>query len=208
MGNAIEKIANCTLSFFRKVKNFICDISKRVAEVIINGVKTVVNYFKKVFVYAWNAIKIMVKLLYYKGKELIHSLTNKEGISNLIQFFNELIRKKVQVGDDNNNIIVPQIFFGNIFNNINSIDFVKVKAEIYRNQTEGEEEQTVKDFVEKDDLNSINGFHQNDSVVVTDREIKLDNISRTSTSSYSWNSNTSNYSNSTNSSYSSRGRRY
>jgi len=195
MGNAIKKVANCTLSFFRKVKDLICDASKKVIEVIVNGVKTIVSYFKKVLVYVWNKIKIVAKLLYYGGKQAIQVLTNKEGIIYLIQYFNDLINKKVQVRDMNNNIIVPQFYFGNIFNQANQNDQIKVNAHIISNRNEREEEETTRDFIEKDELSEIPGFKQNDSVACTkDREITFDDISSTNTN-YSWNSKISNYSN-------------
>lgn len=195
MGNAIKKVANCTLSFFRKVKDLICDASKKVIEVIVNGVKTIVSYFKKVLVYIWNKIKIVAKLLYYGGKQAIQVLTNKEGIIYLIQYFNDLINKNVQVRDMNNNIIVPQFYFGNIFNQANQNDQIKVNAHIISNRNEREEVETTRDFIEKDELSEIPGFKQNNSVACTnDREITFDDISSTNTN-YSWNSKISNYSN-------------
>ena len=195
MGNAIKKVANCTLSFFRKVKNLICDASKKVIEVIVNGVKTVVSYFKKVLVYIWNKIKIFAKLLYYGGKQVIQILTNKEGIFNLIQYFNDLINKKVQVRDMNNNIIVPQYFFGNLFNLANQNDQIKVNAQIISIRNEREEVETTKDFIETDEISEIPGFKQNNSVACTkDREIRFDDITSTNTN-YSRNSRISNYSN-------------
>ncbi len=205
MGNAIKKVANCTLSFFRKVKNLICDASKKVIEVIVNGVKTVVSYFKKVLMYVWNKIKIVAKLLYSGGKQAIQILTNKEGIFYLIQYFNDLINKNVQVRDMNNNIIVPQLYFGNFLINASLNDQIRVNAHIISNRNEIEEEETIKDFIEKDELSEIPGFKQNNSVACTkDREITFDNISSTNTK-YSRNSRISNYSNySNNSNYSNR----
>ena len=204
MGNAIKRVANCTLSFFRKVKNFICDISKKVVEVIVNGVKTVISYFKKVLVYVWNKIKIVSKLLYYGGKHVIQMLTNKQGIPYLIQYFNELINKKVQVRDENNNIIIPQFYFGKFYTQMNQIEQLQVKTQIIPIKTEREEEETIKEFTERDDLSDILGFQKNDSVACTkDREIKFDDISSTNTN-YSRNSkfsNYSNYSNNSNNSY-------
>lgn len=195
MGNAIKKVANCTLSFFRKVKNLICDASKKVVEVIVNGVKTVVSYFKKVLIYVWNKIKIAAKLLYYGGKQAIQILSNKEGIIYLIQYFNDLINKNVQVRDMNNNIIVPQIYFGNLFIQANQNDQIKVNAHIISNRNEIEEVETTKDFIETDEISEIPGFKQNDCVACTkDREIKFDDISSTNTY-YSRNSRISNYSN-------------
>ena len=207
MGNAIKKVANCTLSFFRKVKNLICDASKKVVEVIVNGVKTVVSYFKKVLVYVWNKIKIFAKLLYYGGKQAIQILTNKEGIIYLIQYFNDLIHKKVQVRDDNNNIIVPQSYFVDLYNRAKPFDQIKVNAQIVPIRNEREEVDTTIDFIEKDEISEIPGLKQNNSVACTkDREITFDDISSTNTK-YSRNSkisnylNYSNYSNYSNNSY-------
>jgi hypothetical protein len=206
MGNAIKRVADCTLSFFRKVKNLICDVSQKVVEVIVNGVKTVVNYFKKVFVYIWNKIKIIGKLLYYGGKQIIQILTNKLGILNLIQFFNELIKKKVQVRDQNNNNITdPQSFFVKLANQMKPNYQIQINTLIIPIQNEREEEETIIDFTENDKFSDIPGLSQNDSVACTDdREIKFDTISRTNTN-YSLNSNISNYSSFSNySNYSSR----
>ena len=75
---------------------------------IINGVKTVVNYSKKILEYCWNGIKIIGKLLYAGGQELNHILTNKLGIPYLIQYFRELKNKRVKILNENNFEIDPQ----------------------------------------------------------------------------------------------------
>ena len=182
MGNAIKRVANCTLNFFGKVKGLICDASKKIAEVVVNGVKKIVNYFKKILEYSWNGIKIVAKLLYYGGKELIHTLTSKLGIPYLIQYFIELINKKVIVKDENNNRMDPQAYFSIAAQKMKPNDIIKVKHEIIHINNERDELKSIKDFEENDELEDINGLQKKDSIaIIDDKEVNLDNISRINT---------------------------
>ena len=195
MGNAIKRVANCTLNFFGKVKGLICDASKKIAEVVVNGVKKIVNYFKKILEYSWNGIKIVAKLLYYGGKELIHTLTSKLGIPYLIQYFIELINKKVIVKDENNNIIDPQIYFKLAAQKMNAGDQIKIKSEIIHINNEKDEMKSIQDFEDHDELEDINGLQKKDSIAIIDeKEVKLDNISRANTN-FTIDTNYLNYSN-------------
>ena len=187
MGSVIKSVAKTTLSFFKTVKDVICDAFTAVATVIINGVKTVVQYFKKILEYCWNGIKIIGKLLYAAGQELIHILTNKLGIPYLIQYFRELINKGVKILNENNVQIDPQNSLTILASKMRQNDQIMIKQKIIRNDTQEDEEQSENDFKQNDELDGI--VQQTDSVaIVGNKEIKLDNLSRSNT-------NFSNYSN-------------
>ena len=183
MGNAIKCAVKSTLSFFRKVKEVICDVFSVVATVVIKGVKTVVKYFKKIIEYVWNGIKIVGKLLYVGGKKLMHFLSNKLGISYLIQFFVELKTKRVRILDEKTNKdIDPISALNHLQNQMKTNDQVKIGIQMIHNETIVEEEKSTRDFKEKDDLEGI-GLQQRDSVAVisereSEREINLNNLSR------------------------------
>lgn len=203
MGNVIKSAVNSTLSFFRRVKEVICDAFNAVATVVVNGVKTVVNYFKKILEYTWNGIKILGKLLYVAGKKLIHLLTNKLGIPYLIQYFLNLKNKGIKMVDETTNKESDPISgLAQIAGTIKPNSQIKVGIQILDHKTEEEGENSIMDFKENDDLEGI-GLHQTNSVaIIGEREINLDTLPRVNTSrsnsyypNYSKYSNYSNYSN-------------
>lgn len=155
MGSAIKKVANATVNFFRKVKNFICEGAKKVAEVVVNGVKTVINYFKKLLEYSWNGIKIFGKMIYYAGKQIIHSLCGKEGIPYLIEFYNSLQEKGISVRDENNNEINPKNLFDDIEKKMGPNDHLEIHNQIKQNEDEKDEQKSIHDFKEKDDFDDL-----------------------------------------------------
>ena len=155
MGSAIKKVANATVNFFRKVKNFICEGAKKVAEIVVNGVKTVINYFKKLLEYSWNGIKIFGKMIYYAGKQIIHSLCGKEGIPYLIEFYNSLQEKGISVRDENNNEINPKNFFDDIEKKMGQNDHLEIHNQIKQNKDEKDEQKSIHDFKEKDDFDDL-----------------------------------------------------
>ena len=147
---------------------------------IINGVKTVVNYFKKILEYCWNGIKIIGKLLYVGGQELIHILTNKLGIPYLIQYFRELKNKGVKIINENNVETDPQNSLTIIATKMKPTDQIVIKETIIRNETQEEEEKSVRDFKQNDEFDGF--LQQTDSVAIAgNKEIKLDNLSRSNT---------------------------
>ena len=182
MGNGIKAVAYKTLSFFESVGNLIKTGVKMVSEVVVNGVRKVVSFFKKIIEYSYNNIKIVGKLMYALGRQLIHTLTFKKGIPYLIDFYNELKSRNVSVKDEKNNEVNPNEFFNNLANQMGENDQIKIKAEIAK--TEKSEEQTICDFTENDDeeLNYLEGLTEKDAVAkIGDREISLDNISNADT---------------------------
>ena len=184
MGNAIESIVETTKSFFIRVKEVICDAFNALATVIINGVKTVVSYFKKIIEYVWNGITIIGKLLYVGGKKIIHILSNKLGIPYLIQYFQDFKNKGIKVYQ-NNTQIDPKAYLEKLKEQISPRSQVTIKLEIKDNPTQEDEEKSIRDFKEHDDLDSL-GFKLSDSVaIVGNKEIKLDNLSRRNNTNYS-----------------------
>ena len=182
MGGAIKKAANATLDFFRNAASFIFDSVKKVVELVVNGVKKIGTYIKKIISYCWNGVKILGKLLYSGGKKLIQILTGLPGISHIIEFFKNLMSKKVNIVDENNNNINPEDYFSNIKKEMKEGDTVKIKTEII-NSFEKTEEQSFRDFAEKDDddddVKSILGLDIQDSIVkVGNKELKLNKIKR------------------------------
>ena len=103
---------------------------------IINGVKTVVKYFKKILEYCWNRIKNIGKLLYAGGQELIHILTNKLGIPYLIQYFRELKNKGVKILNENNVEIDLQTSLTILASKMKQNDQIMIKEKIIRNDTQ------------------------------------------------------------------------
>ena len=182
MGNAIKAAASKTLNFFKKIGSYIKTGVKKVAEVVVNGVKKVVNFFKKIIEYSYNGIKIVGKLFYALGRQLIHSLTFKKGIPYLIDFFNDLKSKNVKVKDENNNDLKPNQFFDNLAKNMSENDQLLVKAEVVH--TEQSQDQSVADFKNKDDNEELSylGLTEKEPIgKIGDKEISLDNISNAET---------------------------
>ena len=186
MGNAMKKVADCTLNFFGKVKDLISKAFHKVSEVMINGVKKIVSFFKKIIEYSWNGVKIVGKLLYCAGKQLIHTLTGKSGIPYLIEFYNELVNKNVQVKDEKNNFIKPFEYFNNAKLKMEEGDQIKVKTEIIKNNSEYDRQKPIEDFADNDeeDLQDILGLEIKDGVAkVGDSDISIDSISNADTDS-------------------------
>lgn len=182
----MKKVANCALIFFGKVKDLVCTAFKKVGEVMVNGVKKVVNFFKKILEYSWNGVKIVGKLLYCAGKQLIHSLTGKPGIPYLIEFYNELINKNVQVKDENNKVIKPEEYFNNAKLKMEEGDQIKVKTEIIKNNSELDRQKTIEDFTDNDeeDLGDILGLEVKDGTAkIGNLDISIDSISNADTDS-------------------------
>ena len=184
MGNAIKVVASKTMNFFASVGNFIKTGVKKVAEVVVNGVKKVVSFFKKIIEYSYNGIKIVGKLISAVGRQLIHTLTFKKGIPYLIEFYNELKSKNVSVKDENNKEVNPNEFFNKLAENMDENDQIKIKAEVEK--TDKSQEQSICDFEENDDdeLNYLNivGLTEKDAVAkIGDGEVSLDNISNADT---------------------------
>ena len=122
---------------------------------IINGVKTVVQYFKKILEYCWNGIKIIGKLLYAAGQELIHILTNKLGIPYLIQYFRELKNKGVKILNENNVEIDLQTSLTILASKMKQNDQIMIKEKIIRKVTQEDEEKSESDFKQNDELDGI-----------------------------------------------------
>ena len=122
---------------------------------IINGVKTVVKYFKKILEYCWNGIKIIGKLLYAGGQELIHILTNKLGIPYLIQYFRELKNKGVKILNENNVEIDLQTSLTILASKMKQNDQIMIKEKIIRKVTQEDEEKSESDFKQNDELDGI-----------------------------------------------------
>lgn len=182
MGSAIKKAANATIGFFKKVGEKIVNATKKVIEVVVNGAKKVATYFKKVISYCWDGIKIVGKLFYFAGKQIIYTLTGKSGIPYLIEFFNELKKKNVSIKDENDKEVNPEDYLNSCAQQMEEGDTLKLKKEIIKKDIKSEEK-SFKDFTEeKDDLNDILGLNINDSLVnVEDREIKFEDISKPDT---------------------------
>ena len=183
MGGAIKKAANATVGFFKKVGEKIINATKKVVEVVVNGVKKVASFFKKVISYCWNGIKIVGKLFYCAGKQIVHTLTGKSGIPYLIEFFNELKKKNVSIKDENNNEIKPEDYLSSVGQQMKEGDTLKLKHEIIKKETKSEKE-SFKDFEEgDDDPNDILGLNITESTAkVEEKEIEFDNISNADTS--------------------------
>lgn len=184
MGNAVKKCANVTLSFFSKVGHIVSDGIKKTSEIVVNGVKKVFSFFKKVIEYCWNGIKIVGKLFYCAGKQLIHTLTGKSGIPYLVEFYNELINKNVNVKDENNNNINPNNYFNDIQSKMEEGDQVKVKMEIVKKKGNQTEDDMFKDFAENDDEEDILGLDIKESTAkIGNNDVSFDNISNADTCS-------------------------
>lgn len=184
MGNGIKAVAYKTLNFFESVGNLIKTGVRKVSEVVVNGVKKVVSFFKKIIEYSYNGIKIVGKLIYALGRQLIHTLTFKKGIPYLIDFYNELKSRNVSVKDEKNNEVNPNEFFNNLAEQMGENDQIKLLAQIAK--TEKSEEQIINDFEEndEDELNylQLEGLTEKDAVAkIGDGEISLDNISKADT---------------------------
>ena len=151
MGNILKNVVNSTLNFFSKIKDIIIRSSKKVYEVVINGVKRVVTYFKKIIEFCWKGIKIIAKLIYYKGKQLISILADKVGIPYIIRYLQELKNKNVSIRDERNNIIDPKEYLSNLGEQMEKYDQIKLKVEIVKNDNSVQQSQSVKDFEENDD---------------------------------------------------------
>lgn len=150
MGGAIKKAANATVGFFKKVGEKIVNATKKVVEVAVNGAKKVATFFKKVISYCWNGIKIVGKLFYCVGKQIVHTLTGKNGIPHLIGFFNELKKKNVSIKDENGNEINPEDYLSSIGQQMKDGDTLKLQHEIIKGETKSEEE-SFRDFEGGDD---------------------------------------------------------
>ena len=177
MGNAIKAVANKTIDFFKKIGRII----KKAVEVVVNGVKKIVNYFKKIIEYAYNGVKIVGKLIVAQGRKLINTLTFKKGIPYLINFFIELIKKKVNLIDENDNKIDPYDFFINFGKQMDENDQIKVKVEAPN--IDKSQDDAVFDFGEKNskDLNYFPGLKEEEPIAkIGEKEISLDNISNIS----------------------------
>ena len=122
---------------------------------IINGVKTVVKYFKKILEYCWNRIKNIGKLLYAGGQELIHILTNKLGIPYLIKYFRELKNKGVKLLNENNVEIDLQTSLTILASKMKQNDQIMIKEKIIRKVTQEDEEKSESDFKQNDELDGI-----------------------------------------------------
>ena len=86
----------------------------------------------------------------------------------------------------NNNIIDPQLYFGNLFSRVNQYDQIRINAHIIPNRNEKEEIETTRDFIETDEISEIPGFNKNDSVACKkEREINYSNYSNYSNKIYS-----------------------
>ena len=180
MGNVIKVAASKTLNFFKKIGSIIKTGVKKVAEVVVNGVKKVVSFFKKIIEYSYNGVKIVGKLFYALGRQLIHSLTFKKGIPYLIDFYNELISKNVKVKDENNNDLKPNQFFDNLAQQMGENDQIKVKAEIFH--TDQSQEQSCDDFKNSDDSEELRYLSETGPIgKIEGNEISLDNISNADT---------------------------
>ena len=177
MGNAIKAAASKTLNFFKKIGSYIKTGVKKVAEVVVNGVKKVVNFFKKIIEYSYNGVKIVGKLLYALGRQLIHTLTFKKGIPHLIDFYNELINKNVKVKDEKNNDINPNQFFQNFAQNMGENDKLLVNAEVVH--TDQSQDKSVYEFTNGDDEEELShlGLKEKKPIAkIGEKEISLDNI--------------------------------
>ena len=150
MGSAIKKAANATIGFFKKVGEKIVNATKKVIEVVVNGAKKVATYFKKVISYCWDGIKIVGKLFYFAGKQIIYTLTGKSGIPYLIEFFNELKKKNVSIKDENDKEINPEDYLNSCAQQMKAGDTFKMTGEIIKGDTKSEEE-SFKDFTEEED---------------------------------------------------------
>ena len=182
MGNAIKAAASKTLNFFKKVGSIIKTGVNKVAEVFVNGVKKVVNFFKQIIEYSYNGIKIVGKLFYALGRQLIHSLTFKKGIPYLIDYFNDLISKNVKVKDENNNDLKPNQFFDNLAQNMSENDQIKIKGEVFH--TEQSQDKSVYEFKNSDDNEELSylGLTAKEPIgKIGEKEISLDNISNAET---------------------------
>ena len=183
MGNVAKKCANAALSFFGKVSNFVSNSARKVAEIVVNGVRKVVNFFKQVIEYSWEGIKIVGKLFYCLGRQIIHTMTGKEGIPHLIEFYNELINKNVIVKDENNNEINPQNYFQKASESMEEGDQIKIKTEIIKKNGRNQEEM-FEDFTQNDDMDDILGLNIKESTAhCNDGDISMDNISQAETNS-------------------------
>ena len=177
MGNAIKKAANATVGFFRKVGEKIVNGTKKVLEVIVNGAKKVATFFKKVISYCRDGIKIVGKLFYYAGKQIVHTLTGKSGIPYLIEFFEELTKKNVSIKDENDNEVNPEDYLNNLKDQMQEGDTLKLKHEIIKKEIKSETESFREFEQEDDDPKDILGLKFNESIAkVGAREINLDNI--------------------------------
>ena len=164
MGNTIKKVVNATVGFFRKVGEKIVNGAKKVVEVIVNGVKKVATFSKRVISYIWKGIKILGKLFYYAGKQILHTLSGKKGIPHLIEFFNELKEKNVSIKDENNNDVKPEDYLNDLKEQMQEGDTLKIKTEIIRNENKNETS-SISDFgEEKDDYKDILGLSVSDSI--------------------------------------------
>ena len=150
MGGAIKKAVNATIGFFKKVGEKIVNATKKVVEVAVNGAKKVATFFKKVISHCWNGIKIVGKLFYCAGKQIVHTLTGKSGIPHLIGYFNELKKKNVSIKDENDNEIKPEDYLSSIGQKMKNGDTLKLQYEIINGETKSEEE-SFREFEEGDD---------------------------------------------------------
>lgn len=181
MGSAIKKAANATIRFFREVGEKIVGGTKKVVEIIVDGVKKVATFFKKVISYSLNEVKIVGKLFYIAGKQIIHTLLNKKGITHLKEYLNELKKKNISIEDENNNEVEPESFCRDMAKQMQEGDTVKIKQEIIRKETKSEKD-SFKDFEGEDDPIDILGLTISDSFAkVEGKEISLDNISNADT---------------------------
>lgn len=184
MGNGIKAVASKTMNFFTSVAKLIRTGVQRVAEVVVNGVRKVVSFFKKIIEYSYNGVKIVGKLISALGKQLIHTLTFKRGIPYLIDFYNELKSRNVDIKDDKNQEVNPNQFFNNLAENMGENDQIRIKVEVTK--TNQSQEQSICDFEENDDEElkylQIEGLTEKNSVAkIGDSEISLDNISNADT---------------------------
>jgi len=116
-----------------------------------------------------------------------NNLINKDKNINFKESMNNFFKNnKLQVRDMNNNIILPQLYFGNLFCRENQNDQIKVNAHIISNRNEREEIETTRDFIETDEISEIPGLQKNDSVACKkEREINYSNYSNYSNNIYS-----------------------
>lgn len=182
MGTVIKAAANKTLNFFGKIGSLLKEGINKVAEVVVNGVKKVVSYFKKIIEYSYEGVKIVGKLLYALGKQLVHTLTFKKGIPYLIEYYNELKSKGVTLKDEHNTEINPNQFFNNFAEKMNDNDQIRIKAEIV--PTDKSQEDSIADFKDEDDAEELKylGLTEEEGVAkIGENEINLDNISNADT---------------------------
>ena len=182
MGNAIKTVASKTMNFFAKAASFVKTGVRNVAEVMVNGVKKVVSFFKKVIEYSYNGVKIAGKLLSYLGRQIIHTLTFKKGIPHLIEFYNELKSRNVNIKDEKGEDVNPDQFFNNFAEQMGENDQIKIKVDICK--TEKSMEESICDFENNDEeeLKYIEGLNVKESYAkIGDKEISLDTISNADT---------------------------